>query len=137
MLLLSCPEKRVCDEGLAGCNTVVTLHFLKVPSPSRGFFPGQLGSCQPLRFGSAKRDKGSPGGREVLGGGVRGVLELQAFSITTVSVSAVAASHSAGVPRPWYTIVKRWQGQDVRVCAFILKGRLADDETQIFCVDQE
>lgn len=68
MLLLSCPEKRVCDEGLAGCNTVVTLHFLKVPSPSRGFFPGQLGSCQPLRFGSAKRDKGSLGGREVLGG---------------------------------------------------------------------
>lgn len=67
--------------------------------------------------------------------GVWGV--LQAFSITTVPVSAVAASHSAGVPRPWYTIVKRWRGQDVRVCAFILTGRLADDETQIFCVDQE
>lgn len=84
MLLLSCPEKRVCDEGLAGCNTVVTLRFLKVPSPSRGFFSRAAGklSAAPLRLRKTRqRVSGGSGG--VGGGG----LELQAFSITTVSVS--------------------------------------------------
>lgn len=102
----------------------------------RFFFPGSWEAVSRSASAPQNETKGLRGGGRCWGWG-GGVLELQAFSITTVSVSAVAASHSAGVPRPWYTIVKRWRGQDVRVCAFILTGRLADDETQIFCVDQE
>lgn len=103
MLLLSCPEKRVCDEGLAGCNTVVTLRFLKVPSPSRGFFSRAAGKLSAALLRLRKTRQRVSGGSGGVGGGLGGAGAPGFFYYRSLG-----ESHSAGVPRPWYTIVKRW-----------------------------
>lgn len=128
-----------CGDGLAGCNTVVTLHFFKVLSPSepsRGFFfPGSWEAVS--RSASAPQNEtkglqGKVGGK----GGIEGCTGAPGFFYYHGLDERRGSVTLCRRLRLRYTIVKRWRGQDERVGAFILTGNLWM-MSQIFNADQD